>query len=1056
MAAKAKREKTVASIVKQDEWTPRRWSKEVISAIPWNEYQIKVFEELQESDENLVVSSTAGSGKSTLLKGIVGLLPPNVKINVMMFNKSVKLAFEQDPRIPKRVNVSTAHGCGEALLIRKFKGEMPEVDKHKADKLAQWGLNRLKEVIADKSRRYPIAPPRLPEDSERAELLLERWQESLKSLLDFARLNLADDNVDSMDWVVNYFAIRFPFGKPGTAWGVKIAMDLLEDCYRMGAYDHVIDYADMVWLPHKLKLYPQAPKAEKSYLLIDECVTGDTLVSLADGRTKRIDEIVRDKLSLDILSFNTSSQQIEVKKITGWYKVQRHNRAIVNVCGLQATDNHPVYTKEQGYIYAGQLKPQHSLLQIDGQKLQSFRQTNDDRAFDYHWVASWRCFVRNQQVERQNGECPDILQTWSSTTRLSSVEARQSESLGWEQRSVTINANRVWWSGSEFCDNFSPTIHRDISPVQTNGSEKTNHRSGSESTKSVGFGSMVYGRREFQRSSKDFNLCFFDERNCIGSRIPNFFGLQFSSNTNEQRRNTDIFSAWTRCVFSTNQTIYPSISFLQTKFGVHSGKTKDQTVCNSNHQTLQPLWNGTRNVSLYENPSLLPLLLQQQLPEGGEKSFSDKSPKNIFMSGLQQRLSESSRYQNWGSLVQDVQQGMWSYTKNPTATRTFTKASLPNLRYSLPISQQLQERSWSLSTNLQQQMWRNIDSTKNQTEEEWVYCIDVEDNHNFFGNGILSHNCQDANRAFISLYKKYELVGYRCIFVGDEKQSISGYMAALPTAMETIIKLFNAKVLPLSESQRCPKSHVALASLISPQMKARQDAIDGTCELMHPDTVKSSVQPGDLVLCRFVAPLIKLFLEAKFFNGVEGVVRARDIAKEMGGFAKQIGKNCKWGDFHSKLLEQKEYLVERYKLAGQLTQADATEDRYRCLEYCYEFLGQSAESVKEFVEKIEEVFPVEEEDRTRHVIYSSIHSAKGDESQRVYVVGINLLPYYRMGMLNWQFQQEIYATFVALTRSKAAMYFVPLERDPVELEKLMQLPCAGLKLEYFEGYEGET
>jgi hypothetical protein len=273
--------------------------------------------------------------------------------------------------------------------------------------------------------------------------------------------------------------------------------------------------------------------------------------------------------------------------------------------------------------------------------------------------------------------------------------------------------------------------------------------------------------------------------------------------------------------------------------------------------------------------------------------------------------------------------------------------------------------------------------------------------------------------------------------------------------MDTIIKLFNAKVLPLSESQRCPKSHVALASLISPDMRARQDAIEGTCELMYPDRVKESVQPGDLVLCRFVAPLIKLFLEAKFFNGKQGVVRARDIAKEMGGFAKQVGKNCKWGNFHSKLIEQKEYLVERYKLAGQLTQADATEDRYRCLEYCYEFLGMNAGSVKEFVEKIEEAFPVEEEDRMRHVIYSSIHSAKGDESQRVYVVGINLLPYYRMGMLNWQFQQEIYATFVALTRSKAAMYFVPLERDPVEFEKLMQLPCAGLKLEYFEGYEGE-
>jgi superfamily I DNA/RNA helicase len=544
-----------------------------------------VFQALEDSDENLVVSATAGSGKSTLLKGIIGLLPTNAKINVMMFNVSVKDAFEKDPRIPKRVTVSTAHGCGYGLLIGYFRGDAPQVDDNKANKLAEWGLKRLRELMSDKSRYHPVPLPKLPEDRELAEIYLEKWRDALKQLIDMARLNLANNDVESLEWVANYFAIRFPFGKRGIAWGIRMAIDLLEDCFRIGAYDRQIDYVDMVWLPYKLKLYPRKPKATRAYALFDEC--------------------------------------------------------------------------------------------------------------------------------------------------------------------------------------------------------------------------------------------------------------------------------------------------------------------------------------------------------------------------------------------------------------------------------------------------------------------------------------QDSPRSFINLYKKFEIVGYRCIFVGDPFQSISGYTGALPTAMDTIIKLFNAKVLPLSESQRCPKSHVALASLISPQMKARADAIEGTCELMYPDNVKESVQPGDLVLCRFVAPLIKLFLEAKFFNGRHGVVRARDIAKEMSGFAKQVGKNCKWSNFHTKLLEQKEYLVERYKTAGQLTQADATADRYQCLEYCYEFLGANAGSLKEFVEKIDEVFPVEPEDRSKHVIYSSIHSAKGDESQRVYVVGINLLPYYRMGMLNWQFEQEIFATFVAITRSKSAMYYVPLEKDASKLEELMQTPAGGLKMEYFPHYKGE-
>lgn len=583
MPAKAKQKPKLTEAV--DQWTPRRWSKEVLSAIPWNKYQMNVFMALEESQENLVISATAGSGKSTLLKGIIGLLPSDAKINVMMYNVSIKEAFEKDPRVPKRVTVSTAHGCGYGLLIGYFRGNAPDVDDNKAQKLSEWGVKRLKETIADKSRYHPIAPPKLPDDPELADIMLEKWQEALRQLIDFARLNLAESDVESLEYIVNYFAIRFPFGKLGIAWGIKFAIELLEQCYRMGVYDQQIDYADMVWLPHKLKLYPRTPKAAKAYLLVDEC--------------------------------------------------------------------------------------------------------------------------------------------------------------------------------------------------------------------------------------------------------------------------------------------------------------------------------------------------------------------------------------------------------------------------------------------------------------------------------------QDANRAFISLYKKFEIVGYRCIFVGDPYQGISGYMGALPSAMDSIIRLFNARILPLSESQRCPKSHVALASLISPSMKARHDAIEGSCQLVHPEQVNKMVQPGNIVLCRFVAPLIKLLLEAKFFEGKEGIVRARDIAKEMGGFARQVGKSCKWHQFHSKLIEQKEYLIERHTVAGQLTQADAVSDRYQCLEYCYEFLGRNARSLKEFVEAIEAAFPKEDEDRSRHVIYSSIHSAKGDESESIYIVGTNLLPYYRLGMLNWQFQQEIYATFVALTRSKAKMYFVPMTKDPVELAELMTKPCGGLKMEYFEGYEGE-
>lgn len=579
----------------KQEWTPQRWREEVLAAIDWNEQQLAVFEEIEASNENLIVEAVAGSGKTTTLIGLVGILPTNSKINILAYNKSVKEKIENDPRIPERVNVSTAHGCCHGLLISYFHGKVPELDDNKAMKLAEWGVRKFKDAIADYSYRlqhkqptkddYPVPPPILPQEPDKAEAFLNRWRDELKKLLDFARLNLADETIESLEFICNYFAIRFPGGKKGQYWGIDAALGLLDDCYRQGVYDRVIDYPDMIWLVHKLKLYPRKPKASNCILLVDET--------------------------------------------------------------------------------------------------------------------------------------------------------------------------------------------------------------------------------------------------------------------------------------------------------------------------------------------------------------------------------------------------------------------------------------------------------------------------------------QDANRGFISLYKKFELVGYRCIFVGDRNQSISGYMAALPTAMDQIQKLFNAKTLPLSETQRCPKVHAALASLIFPGIKARADAKEGSSQLLHSDAVRSQIQPGDLVICRFVAPLIKIALEAKFLDGKEGVVRGRKIADEMTGFANSIGRHCKWNQFLPKLIEQRDFSVKQYIEAEQLTMADAIRENYRCLEYCYEYLGKEAKSLNEFLEAIVAAFPVEAEDRSRHVIYSSIHSAKGDEADNVFIIGANILPYFRKDMLSWMFQQEVNATYVAITRSKSNLFFVPSARTNEEVEMLLQMPLAGMKMEYFQNYQGE-
>ena len=85
------------------------------------------------------------------------------------------------------------------------------------------------------------------------------------------------------------------------------------------------------------------------------CHFGKSLVYLADGSTMRIDEIVRDKKEVDVLSYNPQTRAIEPKRVTGWHdngllgegesflkiKFRRHHR---NAFGyLRCTPNHIVY-----------------------------------------------------------------------------------------------------------------------------------------------------------------------------------------------------------------------------------------------------------------------------------------------------------------------------------------------------------------------------------------------------------------------------------------------------------------------------------------------------------------------------------------------------------------------------------------------------------------------------------------------------------------------------------------------------------------------------------------
>lgn len=987
--------------VKSNDWTPQRWAKEFRTAIPWNKEQLAVFDAAENTDDHLMIEAVAGAGKSTVLKALIGLFPNDTKINVLMFNVSVKDAFAEDPRVPKRVNVSTAHGYCQGMLIGKFEGEMPKLEEGKSTRLANYGLKKLKDAIRQIESRKDKKI--LPESREASELILERWRDELKKLIDFARLNLVVPGEESLDFICGYFAIRFPFGKWGKSFAINQATELLEVCFREALYEKTIDYTDMLWMVYRLGLKPRPPAAKNAVLLIDECVTGDTLVTLADGSQLPIKEIVNQKLEVEVVSFNTTTQQLEVKQITGWHEVPLRGRGLVKVGKLKATTDHPVYTQESGYIYARDLNSNHSVLEINGEKLQSIRPFNRDRKVNYSGFSSWRRINKHQSLEGKTGERTGDVHTWNSSARISFVETGTTQTLGWESRTQQCYPYRIRRSYPTFQHTKPSSIYGNILDDASGCWKEKTYTGSPVPPQSPSPSSLVHGRWKLYDKLPDINLCVPRRRHSESSRLSEQLGSHLQATVLQKGNSIGFYCGRSKKFVPSNRFSCSSFNVVQNNSWSDTTRQEAETECNQNREVLPSLWKSSPDLSVSQYRSSFTSILQPNLSEFCTKNSEPNVDLSMF--------------------------NLW--TKLPEQTQTI---------------------DWtSLQSNMQQKMqWQIIESTSD-IEEERVYCIDVADNHNFFADSILTHNCQDASPAMLSLYNKFKEAGYRLIGVGDRYQAITGAFAgARNDAMDKFAEMTDATCLPLAETQRCPKSHAALASLIVSDIRARQDAKVGSSKLMHPDTVRSVVTPGDLVICRFVSPLIKLFLQAKFFEGKEGIVRSRNIAAEMGHFATTIsGRYGKWSEFADRLAEQKEYQVGKLREGQQLTQADAVDDRFQCLEYCYQYLGKGTKSLDDFIERLKDAFPVETEDRSKHVIYSSIHSAKGDESSRVIIVGANILPYQRPGMLKWMFAQEVNATYVAITRSKDELIFVPLDRTEEGVEILLQSPLAGMQMEYF-------
>lgn len=278
---------------------------------------------------------------------------------------------------------------------------------------------------------------------------------------------------------------------------------------------------------------------------------------------------------------------------------------------------------------------------------------------------------------------------------------------------------------------------------------------------------------------------------------------------------------------------------------------------------------------------------------------------------------------------------------------------------------------------------------------------------------LMVDEAQDMNASQIKFILNSISPTGRIVAVGDRFQSLYGFRGADTNAIQNIIDALDATVLPLSVTYRCPLSHVKQAQELVPQLEAREGAPEGVIREMDFFDLAKTLEPGDMVICRTNAPLIKPAFEC-IRMGKKAMIRGKDIGASLINLIKRFETND-LGQFQISLAEYFEHEYTKLLDKGKEMQALLLQDRVETLN----FICNECETVADLMSKIDLLFS----DNNVGIVFSSVHRAKGLEAEKVFILRPDLMPHPK-AKKDWEAQQEKNCVYVARTRSKNEIIYV--------------------------------
>tara|TARA_R100000988_G_scaffold102228_2_gene77283 strand:+ start:7258 stop:8724 length:1467 start_codon:yes stop_codon:yes gene_type:complete len=259
--------------------------------------------------------------------------------------------------------------------------------------------------------------------------------------------------------------------------------------------------------------------------------------------------------------------------------------------------------------------------------------------------------------------------------------------------------------------------------------------------------------------------------------------------------------------------------------------------------------------------------------------------------------------------------------------------------------------------------------------------------------------------------------GGRMIIVGDPKQAIYGFRGADSRSMSIFkdsLKFSSREIkeFPLTVSWRCPTAVVQEANRFVPDFEAADNAEEGEVNT----NVDFVPKVGDMVLCRVNAPLVSHCFSL-ITAGIPAYVLGRDIGQSLNALVKKVTQDVSMdiASFKEALVKYVDVQVRMLMEQEKEKFAHNLQDRRDCLFA----LMANTQTVKGLMDNIKTIF---DDGKRAGVVFSTIHKAKGLESNTVWILKPDLMP-HPMAKSKADREQEMNLCYVAITRAKKVLNY---------------------------------